>query len=489
MKVLSSKPETQASASLNQDPSAAPLSPTDFLFSFMLQASVEPESQAEPTETLPTSDLTQDEKKDFDQIKQLAEQNNANNNALLLEQLNTMRIMSNNQPPLNPNPNPDMKPAESVAPSSTPNVKNNVVQSAQAKQAAAAALLLKQQANQNQNQINNAVMAEKPSGDKPASDLALTSVVAEQLNTSTKPADNKKLNDMRQIMAASHTVTDTVDAKDAKLVAGDQLKQILSAALPASDADESFDDKFMEKLTKQKLADNNIPAPVAQKPHDAALPRTTMIEQTATAALATADVQIRTSSEPTQQPHKYVDAFTQLGQIISAQAMHVMRNNEQILPANLRTEQVHYFQNLGKSHVPEGEVKVELFTSSIDALNKETYDAKIKIHPPELGHVTAKLKVDKGHAELVILTETVRAKEIVELNLPRLRENFQNSDINLTSVQVQASQSGAKDQSGQNSQHSDAFPIIESTNELNQQGLSPKEESSKGSDTIIDTYA
>lgn len=82
-------------------------------------------------------------------------------------------------------------------------------------------------------------------------------------------------------------------------------------------------------------------------------------------------------------------------------------------------------------------VQIEFSPVSLAAVGKEVYNAQIKIHPPELGNVIAKLKLDKDGANLTILAENNVVKGIVEANLPALREHFQRADIPLNQIQVQ----------------------------------------------------
>ncbi len=82
-------------------------------------------------------------------------------------------------------------------------------------------------------------------------------------------------------------------------------------------------------------------------------------------------------------------------------------------------------------------VQIEFSPVNLTAVGKEVYNAQIKIHPPELGNIIAKLKLDKNGANLTILAENNVVKGIVEANLPALREHFQRADIQLNQIQVQ----------------------------------------------------
>lgn len=191
------------------------------------------------------------------------------------------------------------------------------------------------------------------------------------------------------------------------------------------------------------------------------------------------------------QKNKYIDALVQMGDMINAQTTRTI-NNEQPAGMTGNTSPVNYADIFNKVNNHEYDLKIDLLPQSLDALIKESYNASIKIYPPELGAVLAKLKLEKNNAELVIMTEHTRVKEIIESNLTQLRENFQNADINLTNIQigVQTSQAGADGQSNQNN-HS-ANETIEkndnSMNDLNKKTVATKTAPQR-LNSLIDTYA
>jgi flagellar hook-length control protein FliK len=187
------------------------------------------------------------------------------------------------------------------------------------------------------------------------------------------------------------------------------------------------------------------------------------------------------------QNNKYASALTQLGSFINAHTL-------QHVPAaaahqDFNVASTTYTDHVKKIAPTDFETKVDFVPQSLDSAMKDTYKVNLKIYPPELGHVIAKIKVSKDNAELIILTETNAVKEIVEANLSQLRENFQRADINLTTidVQTQTPQSNSKEQGAPNQQDSSASTRAENSNELNQQSLSS--EGSRTSNSIIDTYA
>lgn len=83
----------------------------------------------------------------------------------------------------------------------------------------------------------------------------------------------------------------------------------------------------------------------------------------------------------------------------------------------------------------EAKVEVQQTVSNAE-INLAHYQANIKIYPPELGKVSAKLKMDKNSATLVVTAETKEVKALIETNLAGLREQFSNSNIQLDRIEV-----------------------------------------------------
>lgn len=190
-----------------------------------------------------------------------------------------------------------------------------------------------------------------------------------------------------------------------------------------------------------------------------------------------------------QQPqNKYTEALTQLGSFINTQTTNNLSNNGHSLSLDSINMQNNYAEALKKTQQTQYDINIELIKPSMDALNQESYDAKIKIYPPELGTVLAKLRVNKNSTELTILTENSQVKAIVEANLSQLRDKFQQADINLTNIQVQTSQTATtSDQNNDNKRNNESF-LSDRGNELNNQAL-PTKSSTRASNALIDTYA
>lgn len=187
---------------------------------------------------------------------------------------------------------------------------------------------------------------------------------------------------------------------------------------------------------------------------------------------------------------KYANALAQMGGIINAHTNSVGGTNpsQQISQTTSRTDFAESLRQAQQSG--DYEVNVEMTPASSGAISKDVYNAKIKIYPPELGHITAKLKVDKNSTELVILTENNHVKNIVESNLAQLKDSFAKSDINLTTVHVDTANSQATS-NGQNKNNNSAggkFAASDDNDLIKKQPINA-EKSNKSSDKIVDTYA
>jgi len=215
-----------------------------------------------------------------------------------------------------------------------------------------------------------------------------------------------------------------------------------------------------------------------------------MIDSTSVASKESIDKSINKSNIQNV-PDKVIDAFTQLGNLINNQTAPQLAHPLQRVVSDFSVTQANYSLKMRDAEPGINETKIELSTPSISSVMKEGYDAKIKIYPPELGHVIAKLRVDKNSTDLVILTENSHVKGIVESNLPKLREHFQQAGINLTDIQVHTSLSDAKEQNSQQEgqRHHESYSLKEYTNEINNKQTIAPEEEKKSPNTIIDTYA
>lgn len=195
------------------------------------------------------------------------------------------------------------------------------------------------------------------------------------------------------------------------------------------------------------------------------------------------NVSSQTNDLLSPEANKYVSALTQLGSMINA---HTSPTPVQLDKTTLPAAPSDHFANTLQHLQPE--MTVNIVPQSIDSLNKEAYEAKIKIYPPELGQVLAKLSVHNNNAQLVILTENDHVKQVVESNLSQLKQQFQQADINLTQVQVETHSASSRDQFSNNQNNNEQNQGKSYLSDVNKLPNSP-EQSKKSTDSIIDTYA
>lgn len=181
---------------------------------------------------------------------------------------------------------------------------------------------------------------------------------------------------------------------------------------------------------------------------------------------------------------KPANALQELGKLINQHTNVIQDETKTVNP--VARSAASYTQTLDKLSQVEPGMSITKTVAMVGSALKDVYTANIKIHPPELGQVTATLKVDKNTAELVLLTENDHVKAIVQSQLTHLKENFQKADLYLTNVDVQTSHSDAEKQQQQ--------PNPKQTSHMNQ-GVKQEVVESKEPKTIsqrisslIDTY-
>jgi flagellar hook-length control protein FliK len=192
-----------------------------------------------------------------------------------------------------------------------------------------------------------------------------------------------------------------------------------------------------------------------------------------------------------EKQNKYLDSLAQLGSFINEQTSreHFSAISKSDSPTPTLSS---VMAEIKAQQSSDYHFNVEILPASAASIAKEVYDAKIKIYPPELGQVTAKLRVDKNGTELTILTENARVKEIVEANLAQLRQNFQQADIHLTQVNVHSQAPGGMETQAQTSDGSGNNGTLGNKKEINvtNNDTSSQEETKKpSSNAIVDTYA
>ena len=153
---------------------------------------------------------------------------------------------------------------------------------------------------------------------------------------------------------------------------------------------------------------------------------------------------------PESDDNKAIASLNQLGTLLQTQVTQQLPRytNE------LATPSTTYANTAREVQQSDVATQIEILPQTLGAHLKDTYNANIKLYPPELGHIVAKLKIDKNSAELIIMTESNVVKSIVESNLKQLHENFQKSDIQLTQVTVQVSPDAADMKEGREQKNS-----------------------------------
>lgn len=68
--------------------------------------------------------------------------------------------------------------------------------------------------------------------------------------------------------------------------------------------------------------------------------------------------------------------------------------------------------------------------------NAQNSTAKIQIHPPELGHILAQLKVSHGNAELLLSAQNPAVRDALEMNINQLRDSMQQANLKLDNVNI-----------------------------------------------------
>lgn len=135
------------------------------------------------------------------------------------------------------------------------------------------------------------------------------------------------------------------------------------------------------------------------------------------------------------------------------------------------------------------EAKVELSQSMSNAeLNLTTYHANIKIYPPELGKVTARMKMDKNVATLEITAENKQVKALIQNHLSNLREQFSQSNIQLNKIEVVLAESKDKAESTLDQQHQGQQEREASEEPLHDIRPDKPKVSKKQPENVVDAY-
>jgi flagellar hook-length control protein FliK len=181
---------------------------------------------------------------------------------------------------------------------------------------------------------------------------------------------------------------------------------------------------------------------------------------------------------------KPMQFFSQLSYMLN---VLTSRNHEDPLLNLVSEKPLASYEDIKNAQDLGYESRLELLSASVGPQRKESYDAKIKIYPPELGSVIAKLKMENNKVELMLLTETNHVKQVIEANLPLLKEHFIHSDMQLTDIQVQTNLPDNQ-QNADDKLENRHFQDKGQPKSLNPATSLPEKES-KLSNSLVDTYA
>lgn len=180
--------------------------------------------------------------------------------------------------------------------------------------------------------------------------------------------------------------------------------------------------------------------------------------------------------------------FAQLSQFINGHTATINTNSTQFVSASMNTPGTDILNRFKETQVTDYEPIVQL-QPQLAAHLSHTFDAKINVFPPELGHVIAKLKMENNNTDIVITAQNTQVKEIIESNLPQLREHFKQADINLTHIQVEAG--GLDKQQTANQQRQSPYQAETFADSREQEETKTKQAviNKKNNELLVDTYA
>lgn len=514
MKIETSKPDSQSQVA-NQDPTTTqtPNASADFFFSIILQA-------AGLIPQIDKSD-THDASRDNDPTQQTTDSTNSDNNPLF-QQINFMSAAMDNSKVIQQDAanNATTQSQIPTAQTSQPSAQQTKIQPSISE-----TNLTQDQINQliQKNQIkkessSQTVDSSKTDFSANAEDIPSSQEISSSFPKMTvenpKPISDTDLSQIKQVMNINSNTSDTeesdenVSEKFNQISTTDQIvknNQITSNPVMASPKLDAFKNssnnngkEIKSKLNTNQIDNSQSTFDTSNSDNNSITDMNSIPKVDLTHSLASTQLTAQTASLKEQVSHqimpqsKYTDALVQLGGFINSQTINLANNNSQNIPNDFGNNTPTPFNNVSASveQQPQYEAKVDLAPPSIDAMMNEIYNAKIRIYPPELGHVMAKLKVDKNNAELSITTENERVKAIVEQHLPQLRENFQNSNINLTQIQVQTSSTDTRDKNLNSQRESNAFLTQDNRDNVDKTAQVASEKAvSKASNSIVDTYA
>ena len=301
------------------------------------------------------------------------------------------------------------------------------------------------------------------------------------------------LNQARLPADAPHEIPQTTDlnVKPATITnkKNSPPEKVTTPALPAN-AEKIADDevvlanemKLSDKFTKPKQTVSDTPQTLASHPGNKEVNQPVDVNVVAPTVMP-----VTQSLHLTGAPNdKHVQALTQMGEIINSHTAHL----SDALPQHSEITETDYVSTAKKVVGNDYETKIELHPETLDSMLKTTYSANIKIYPPELGHVLAKLKVDKDSTQLLIMTENNTVKQIVEASLSQLRDNFQQADINLSSIQVVTSDTQGKSAENSGNNKSNQQLMNQNAAAADAEALASSEKAAaRQLNSLVDTYA
>lgn len=159
-----------------------------------------------------------------------------------------------------------------------------------------------------------------------------------------------------------------------------------------------------------------------------------------------------------------------------------LRTNENIENPTATKESAPLYQ-LKPDSIEQGEANV-LHVSPY-TFKIETYNAKLKVYPKDLGEIQAEIKLNPRGTELTLTTEHPEIRQWIESHLQGLRDAFQDANMSLIDVNFAAS---ADSQQRQNDKPEQSKQSANTSNEPTQK-TNAKKESRTEHQALVDTYA
>lgn len=133
---------------------------------------------------------------------------------------------------------------------------------------------------------------------------------------------------------------------------------------------------------------------------------------------------------------------------------------------------------------------IEMNEPSSVELGKMTYNVRLKIYPPDLGRISARLKLDNNRADLFFTAENERVSQILKQHLPDLKEQLNAAMIKVDTLNVHISTNN--EQLGENKDKNNSRQMQEiqyqEDSVINPTLKQPTEKKENKSDSMIDAY-